>query len=100
MMSREPNRYFVYILANRGKMLYTGVTSDLHRRLRQHRNERGSEYTSKYGIHDLVWLDETDDITAAISKEKQIKNWRRRWKMNLVEFENPRWLDLAAGWYG
>ena len=99
-MSKPPKRYFVYILANRGKMLYTGVTSDLHRRLWQHRYERGSDHTSKYRIHELVWFEETDDVAVAIAKEKQIKTWRRRWKMNLVEFENPRWLDLANGWYG
>ena len=93
------NRYFVYILANRGKMLYTGVTGDLFRRVWHHRNEHGSDYTSKYRIRDLVWFEETDDVTVAIAKEKQIKTWRRRWKMNLVEFENPRWLDLADGWY-
>ena len=84
------NRYFVYILANRGKMLYTGVTGDLFRRVWHHRNEHGPDYTSKYRIRDLVWFEETDDVTVAIAKEKQIKTWRRRWKMNLVEFENPR----------
>ena len=80
-------------------MLYTGVTGDLFRRVWHHRNEHGSDYTSKYRIRDLVWFEETDDVTVAIAKEKQIKTWRRRWKMNLVEFENPRWLDLADGWY-
>ncbi|MCH8113844.1 MAG: GIY-YIG nuclease family protein [Chloroflexi bacterium] len=99
-MSKPPNRYFVYILSNPGKMLYTGVTRDLFRRVWQHRNERGAAFTSKYRVHNLVWFQETDDISAAIAKEKQIKTWHRRWKMNLVEFENPRWLDLASGWYG
>jgi len=99
-MPRTPKRYFVYILSNPGKMLYTCVTGDLFRRVWQHRYERGSEYTSKYRIHELVWFEETDGISTAIVKEKQIKTWRRRWKINLVEFENPRWLDLANGWYG
>jgi len=98
-MSKPSNRYFVYMLANNGKMLYTGVTSDLYRRLWQHRNNRGSEHTYRYRIHDLVWFEETDDITAAIAREKQVKMWRRQWKMNLVEFENPMWLDMARGWY-
>ena len=94
-----PNSYYVYILANRGKMLYTGVTNDLQRRLWQHRNTGGSEYASKHGIHDLVWFDETDDVSAAITKEKQIKNWRRQWKINLIEENNHFWEDLARGWY-
>ena len=99
-MTRSPKRYFTYILANHGKMLYTGVTSDLFRRVWQHRYNHVSEYTSKYRIHELVWFEETDDVAVAIAKEKQIKTWRRRWKINLVEFENPRWLNLASGWYG
>ena len=81
-MSKPPRRYFVYMLSNPGKMLYTGVTGDLFRPVWQHRNERGP-----------------DDISVAVAKEKQIKTWRRRWKTNLVEFENPGWLDLADGWY-
>jgi putative endonuclease len=93
------NSYYVYILANRGKMLYTGVTNDLHRRVWQHRNDDESQYASKHGIHDLVWFDETDDVTAAILKEKQIKNWRRQWKINLIEEKNNFWEDLARGWY-
>jgi putative endonuclease len=93
------NRYFVYILANRGKMLYTGVTRDLFQRVWQHRRGCGSSFTSKYRTHELVWFEETDDISAAIAREKQIKTWRRQWKKNLVEFENPGWLDLADGWY-
>ena len=80
-------------------MLYTGVTNDLFRRVWQHRNENGSSHTSKYRIHELVWFEETDDVSAAVAKEKQIKTWRRQWKMNLVEYENPQWLDLASDWY-
>ncbi len=81
-------------------MLYTGVTGDLFRRVWQHRNSGGSKFTAKYGIRDLVWFDETDDITEAISKEKQIKNWHRQWKINLVEDANRYWEDLARDWYG
>lgn len=99
-MHSQSNRYFVYILSNSGKMLYTGVTSDLQRRVWQYRFDRGSEHTAKYRIHNLVWFEETDDVSVAIVKEKQIKTWRRQWKMNLVEFENPQRLDLANDWYG
>ena len=81
-------------------MLYTGVTGDLHRRVWQHKNRRGFSYTTKYGIDRLVWFEETNDVEVAIAKEKQIKTWRRRWKMNLVEFSNPMWSDLAGEWYG
>jgi len=94
-----PNNYYVYILANRVKMLYTAVTNDLHTRIWQHRNESGSKYASQHGIHDLVWFDETNDVVAAITKEKQIKNWRRQWKVNLIEKDNLYWQDLAYGWY-
>lgn len=95
----EPNSYFVYILANRGKMLYTGVTSDLTRRVWEHRNEKGSKYTTKHGIFDLVWFGETNEIESALIKEKQIKNWRRQWKVNLIEQDNLYWDDLARDWY-
>ena len=98
-MGKPPRRYFVYMLSNPGKMLYTGVTGDLFRPVWQHRNEGGSEFTANYRVHDLAWFQETDDISVAVAKEKQIKTWRRRWKTNLVEFENPGWLDLADGWY-
>ncbi len=98
-MTVHSNRYFVYMLANDGRMLYTGVTGNLFKRLWEHRHAQGSAHTSKYRIHNLVWYEETDDITTAIAKERQIKSWRRRWKMNLVEFENPEWKDLADGWY-
>ena len=91
--------YYVYILANRGKMIYTGVTSDLPRRVFEHRNGTGSKYTSKHGISDLVWFDETNEIESALIKEKQIKNWRRQWKVNLVEKGNLYWDDLARDWY-
>ena len=92
-------RYFVYMLANRAKMTYIGVTSDLHRRVYEHRNGTGSKYTSKHGIHDLVWFDETNEIESALIKEKQMKNWRRQWKCNLVEQRNYFWEDLARDWY-
>jgi putative endonuclease len=92
--------YYVYILSNAEKTIYTGVTNDLFRRLWQHRTGRGSKFTKKHQLAKLVWFDETDDVTVAIAHEKQIKNWRREWKIDLVETGNPEWLDLADGWYG
>jgi putative endonuclease len=98
-MHKEANSYYVYMLANKGRMVYTGVTGDLFRRVRQHRNGIGSKFTKKYSTHSLVWFEEADDIAVAIETEKRIKSWRRQWKLVLVEAKNPEWRDLADGWY-
>ena len=98
-MPFTPNRYFVYILANKGRMLYTGSTNDLVKRVWQHRNGLGSEYTKRYSTHSLVWFDETNDVHEAITRERQIKEWRRRWKVELIEEKKPTWNDLASDWY-
>ena len=99
-MSANSYSYYVYILSNTDKTLYTGVTNDLFRRLWQHRTDRGSKFASKHLATKFVWFDETDDVTVAIAREKQIKSWRRKWKLDLVEVGNPEWLNLADGWYG
>ena len=98
-MRRKPNRYFVYMMSNPSKTLYTGVTGDLFRRAWQHRVGNGSKFTSLLNLTQLVWFEETDQITVAIAREKQIKNWRRKWKLELVEADNPSWVDLSAEWY-
>ena len=87
------------MLTNHSGSLYTGVTNDLLSRLWQHRSGSGSVFTSKYKVGKLLWFEETDDISAALSREKQIKNWRRQWKVELLEARNPYWNDLAAGWF-
>ena len=92
--------YYVYILSNADKTMYTGVTDDLFRRLWQHRAKAGSKFAARHGLSKLVWFEETDDVTAAIAREKQIKNWRRKWKLELVDSSNTRWSDLPDGWYG
>ncbi len=79
--------YYVYMLTNRGGTFYTGVTGNLFRRVWQHREGTGSSFTAKYNLDRLVWFEETDDITVAIAREKQIKTWRRKWKVDLVESE-------------
>ncbi len=85
----------VYILASkRNGTLYTGVTSDLVGRMYQHRNAVIEGFTKKYGVHLLVWYEHTESIEAAIQREKQIKRWKREWKLNLIEKENPEWKDL------
>jgi putative endonuclease len=87
--------YWVYILAS-GKhgTLYIGVTNDLVRRVYQHKNKLMKGFTSHYGVVRLVWFEGYDDPTTAITREKELKKWRREWKVNLVERDNPNWDDL------
>jgi putative endonuclease len=93
-MERDP---FVYMLASRFRgTLYTGVTSDLMRRIWEHRNGIRSRFPSRYGVFSLVWFEPFGDMELAIRREKQIKNWHPPWKINLIEEKNPHWLDLAV----
>lgn len=88
--------YFVYILTNwNNKVLYTGVTNNLERRLFEHKDCLVDGFTKKYNIHKLVYFDSTSDVKAAIAREKQIKGWTRRKKNALVESINPEWNDLS-----
>jgi putative endonuclease len=75
-------------------VLYIGVTNDIYSRISQHRTGKGSKFCKKYGIDKLVYCEETDDIAAAIMREKQMKKWRREWKIRLIEKDNPEWEDL------
>ena len=88
--------YYVYILSNKtNKVLYTGVTNDLLRRVYEHKNHLvENSFTSKYKVNKLVYYEETSDIKAAIEREKQIKGWNRARKDKLVEGKNPQWKDL------
>jgi len=89
--------YYVYIMASRRNgTLYVGVTNDLARRVDEHRQGTVSGFTKRYGVHRLVYYEEHGDVKEAIEREKQIKKWRRAWKMNLIEDMNPQWCDLAA----
>ncbi len=91
----------VYILANRKQgALYTGVTSDLPKRMYQHRNETMNGFTAEYDIKKLMWFEVHATIAAAILREKQIKKWRRAWKIDLIETANPDWHDLAVSVLG
>ena len=94
-MDKQP---IVYILAS-GKCgtLYIGVTSDLSARLYHHRAGTMPGFTSRYGVHRLVWFEGHDSMAAAIAREKALKKWNRDWKLNLIETDNPEWLDLAIG---
>src|SRR5258706_14211686 len=91
----KQHRYFVYILASeQNGTLYIGVTNDLVRRVWEHKHNVADGFTKKYSIHKLVWYQETNDIEAAIEKEKQLKVWKRLWKLRLIEEMNPGWNDL------
>jgi putative endonuclease len=86
----------IYILASKPYgTLYIGVTSDLVSRLYQHRTGQVKGFTSKYGVHLLVRFEPFEAMHDAIAREKQLKRWHRQWKINLIESENPQWVDLA-----
>jgi len=92
------NQYYIYILANkRNGTLYIGVTSNLIKRLYEHKNNIIEGFTKKYNIHKLVYYETTNDIESAIRREKQLKKWNRKWKINLIENSNPEWIDLYFG---
>ncbi|MBN8965950.1 MAG: GIY-YIG nuclease family protein [Rhizobiales bacterium] len=87
--------YYVYLMASRkGGTLYLGVTRDLVRRAHEHKTKAVPGFTSRYDIRRLVWFEIHDDPTNAITREKQLKKWRRAWKVELIEKENPDWRDL------
>ncbi len=91
--------YYVYIMTNKSKTLYTGVTDDLERRVYEHKNKLVAGFTSKYNITKLVYYGETNDVQEALAREKQIKGWIRAKKVALIESENPEWKDLSLEWY-
>lgn len=93
-----PRTYFVYILASDSHELYIGVTNDLYKRLTQHRTSLNpNSYTTKHQTTKLVYCESTADVRAAIAREKQIKGWTRKRKLELVDQLNPSWKDLAEG---
>jgi|SRR5436189_2697763 len=88
--------YYVYILASRNRVLYTGITRDLAKRLSQHRSGLyPRSFVSQYKVTQLVYFEEYTDVRQAIAREKQIKAWRRGKKIRLIESMNPEWTDLA-----
>ena len=90
-------RYFVYILASqRNGTLYVGVTNDLARRVAEHRTGAIPGFTKRQGVDQLVYFEPHESIEDAIAREKRLKRWRRAWKLELIERENPTWRDLFA----
>jgi len=89
-------QYYVYILTNKtNKVLYIGVTNNLPRRMFEHKNKLVKGFTNKYNLKKLVYYEETDNVVSAILREKQLKNWHRKWKIDLINEFNPTWKDLA-----
>ena len=89
--------YFVYMLASKPKgTLYIGVNNNLVRRIHEHKSQWCDGFTARYDVHHLVWFEFTESIEAAVQREKQLKNWKRDWKMALIEKENPLWDDLYS----
>jgi putative endonuclease len=92
--------YYVYIMTNRSKTLYTGVTNNLQRRVYEHKHHLVAGFTSRYHITRLVYFEETSDVNAVIAREKHIKGWLRARKVALIESLNPDWRDLSEEWQG
>lgn len=91
----KEHNYFVYILASRSRTLYVGVTGNLERRIYQHRQQILPAFTARYAVTRLVYFEHTNDIRAALEREKEIKGWKRARKLELVESLNPAWEELA-----
>ena len=83
----------------KSSVLYVGITNDIRRRVYEHKNDLNDGFTKKYNCKDLMYYDILNDSNQAIAREKQLKNWHREWKWNLIQEENPNHLDLAKDWY-
>ena len=92
-------QYWIYIMASETRCLYTGVTSDLVRRVWEHRTGAHAGFTRRYRITRLVHFESTSDVPTALRREKQIKSWSRSKRVALIERANAGWLDLAADWF-
>ncbi len=91
---------YVYILTNKNRtVLYTGVTNNIWRRVLEHKSGLGSVFTKKYNLSYLMYYEEFNSIGDAIVREKQVKNWHRKWKINLIKETNPSLDDLASAWF-
>ena len=91
--------YYVYILASLSRVLYIGMTNDLERRILEHKEKVNEGFTARYAVSRLVYYEQYDSILDAITREKQIKGWKRVKKEALIRSINEKWKDLSAGWY-
>ena len=91
--------YYVYLMASRSRVLYTGVTNNLARRVNEHKRGLIPGFTSRYRVTRLVYFEEFADVRDAIAREKEVKGWVRMRKLRLIEERNPTWADLADRWF-
>jgi putative endonuclease len=91
--------YFTYIMASRSHTLYVGVTSNLQKRVFEHKWKEHEGFTARYNCDRLVWFERYQDVQKAIAREKELKGWRRSKKIALIESANPVWIDLSRDWY-
>lgn len=91
--------YYVYIMGSPTGTLYIGVTNNLQRRVYQHKQKLIPGFTSQYNVTRLVYFEETQDVRAALEREKQLKGWRKSKKIELIKSLNPKWRDLSEGWH-
>jgi putative endonuclease len=91
-------RYYVNVMTNQSGTLYTGVTNDLLRRIDEHKQGKDGQFTSRYRITRLVYVEDTHDIHAALAREKQLKGLTRAKKLALIAKDNPKWVDLSTDW--
>ena len=94
------HQYYVYILASKIRgTLYIGITNDLQRRVNEHKKGVIKGFTQKYEVHKLMYYETFQSIDEAINREKNLKKWKRDWKIKLIEEENKKWVDLSNDWY-
>ena len=90
--------FYVYILASKSRVIYTGMTNNLEFRVWQHKTKQHAGFTARYNVNRLVWFEHHKYVNNAIAREKQIKAWTRAKRILMIEAENPEWIDLAAEW--
>ena len=99
-MIKNVHQYYIYILTNhKNGTLYIGMSNDLERRVFEHKNKLIEGFTKKYGLNRLVYFEIYQYVNDAILREKRMKKWKRQWKIELIEEENPEWDDLARDWF-
>ena len=91
--------YYVYMMSSSSGTLYVGMTNNLERRVYEHKTKQIDGFTKKYNVTRLVYYEETNDVSVAIEREKQIKKWRRSKKIDLIKSHNKKWEDLSKGWF-
>jgi len=94
-----PKQYYVYIMTNKSGTLYVGVTNDVKKRVYQHKSKQVEGFTKKYNIDKLLYFETFGDVYSAIGREKSIKGWLRKKKLDLIKTSNRDWIDISQDWY-